>query len=1609
MAFLSKHLFRAGVIFLLLAIGVPQAVQAAAPSAPSYRIQGTVYLDTAGDGSLTGDPAAANVRVHLFRDDGDGQPDAGDVWVGATTATTGTFLFFVPNGTYWLAVDSRSGDLSDGATWAEQTYGPPGAWCANPDGLFGSGTPDPYERPTAGPCFGGRRGAVSDAVPASPSALDESSGARFEHLARVQVADADVTGLDFGFSFNVVTNANDQDDDPSATRICQGCLRQFIQNANALSGANAMRFVPAVSPNAGSGGQRWWSIFTTLDDLSVTGAQTIIDGTAYAYDDGSTIRDTNPGHVTSSLTVGTGPDGRPGTGDEPTIDPFARPELEINGQNADRLRFEASATGSAVRHLAFYRSAVYVRADQVTVADNLIGMHADGSENLPTSAWYGVHIARADQVTVRHNYLKVDNSGIRYQGFGDDWLVEYNLVARPASGHSSTFDGLLVIGGGNRHTLRANLVRDMEGAAVEIGWFGGPVNQLRIEDNTFVNNGRYEGGSPSTEDVTIVLRRMQSGSTVTIRHNIIAQGGGSGIGVQSSATQVTISQNAIYDNAGLGIDHDPDDADPNTQGAGDGVTPNNGAYDAIGNRGLDYPILTQAVLDSGGTTLTLAGYVGTATATTFDGQTMTLEFFVADNDPANQDGEVEAGDGHTVPHGEGATYLAACTVSLGTHGAFTCTLTVPAGTVQAGDFLTATATDADGNTSEFGPNFPVHQPSPYAGQVVLNEVGYYQSGGTSAAENDEFVEIYNAGSAAVDLQGWTLADGDPLAGTDDGLRHTFPASLVLQPGEYLVVWLGNAGNAPFADHELHLGLPSRLDDAGDDLQLYDAQNRLVDYMAYGAGSADPPPIPGVWDATYQSALAGAGSGQSLSLTPNGTDGNASACWEPTTSGDAASRCSGYRATIDADFADPTVHSAGVNNNGEADLTVTKDDGRTTYTPGSPVTYTVIVANHGPADLRGVTLQDPIPGVVTSWDWVCTTDPTGTCDGVTGSTGDFADTLDLAAGQSVTYTVTAQTDPAATADLVNTVTVALPSGYTDPNTGDNAATDTDAAAPQADLSLTKTAAPNPATPGDQVTYTLTVTNAGPSHATAVQVTDALPAGVTYQSDDCGGSASGGTWTWNVGSLSVGSTATCHLRVTVDPAATGSLDNTARVTAGTPDPDATNNQVTQTTALAPSADLSLSKTASRPSARPGDTVVFTIVLTNDGPSDAVGVQVTDLLPAGFAYVAHTVDQGTYDPLTGVWDVGTVAAGASLTLRLTATAQAGPHTNTAEVTDAGTPDPDSTPGDAAGDDYAQVTVPVVFDPPLGFKSVENDWPTLVWRMVWLNPDNATALGVFIVDPLPPGVAYITGSLTCTGQGATVVHTCVYNPAQNRIEVQADIAPDPGITDPDAAANALVIAFRTTVTGDVARVTNRGEGFWDQNGDGLVDDRDPNVADAQPVRTDPATAYRPELPATGFPPGRVTVLPPQPAAYAALPGLWLEIPRLGLQAPIWGVTLDDDLAWLQDVGWVQESAFPGQFGNSVLTAHNILATGTPGPFFGLDRLRWGDEVRVHLDGAVYIYAVREVTRVSPYDLRPLAPRDDGYAWLTLLTCANYDPQAEVYRQRLVVRAVLLQVVEAR
>ncbi len=157
--------------------------------------------------------------------------------------------------------------------------------------------------------------------------------------------------------------------------------------------------------------------------------------------------------------------------------------------------------------------------------------------------------------------------------------------------------------------------------------------------------------------------------------------------------------------------------------------------------------------------------------------------------------------------------------------------------------------------------------------------------------------------------------------------------------------------------------------------------------------------------------------------------------------------------------------------------------------------------------------------------------------------------------------------------------------------------------EVDLALAKSA-PTNGVAGTSLTYTLSVTNRGPSDALSVQVTDTLPAGVTPAS----------VAVTNLGTLSSGSTTSFTIQVTIDDDTQGSITNTAVVSSGTTDTNAANDMAFAGTDVEDVADLSVVKTASTNSVLAGFGFDWTVTVSNAGPSVARNAVSVDTLPAG-----------------------------------------------------------------------------------------------------------------------------------------------------------------------------------------------------------------------------------------------------------------------------------------------------------------------------------------------------------------------------------------------------------
>ncbi|MBL8828840.1 MAG: DUF11 domain-containing protein [Planctomycetaceae bacterium] len=236
------------------------------------------------------------------------------------------------------------------------------------------------------------------------------------------------------------------------------------------------------------------------------------------------------------------------------------------------------------------------------------------------------------------------------------------------------------------------------------------------------------------------------------------------------------------------------------------------------------------------------------------------------------------------------------------------------------------------------------------------------------------------------------------------------------------------------------------------------------------------------------------------------------------------------------------------------------------------------------------------------------------------------------------------------------------GDNDPNS--NLTVDFGVYVPLIDVELDKSVSAAVANPGDTLTYTVFIRNNGPLAATGTTVVDSLPAGVTYQSSTTTQGTvtvgAGGQLTYNIGNMAVLGTATITIVTKINNSASGVLTNTAVVSVNERETRLDNNQDSVPTTVNKLIDVAIDKTGTPDVVRFNDVETYTLTITNNGPSEATGVTVTDTLPTGLTFTSATTGQGTFQANGNIvtFAVGNLAAGAStqitITTRVVATLQ-------------------------------------------------------------------------------------------------------------------------------------------------------------------------------------------------------------------------------------------------------------------------------------------------------------------------------------------------------------------
>lgn len=494
------------------------------------------------------------------------------------------------------------------------------------------------------------------------------------------------------------------------------------------------------------------------------------------------------------------------------------------------------------------------------------------------------------------------------------------------------------------------------------------------------------------------------------------------------------------------------------------------------------------------------------------------------------------------------------------------------------------------------------------------------------------------------------------------------------------------------------------------------------------------------------------------------------------------------------------------------LAVTVTDSPDPVVAGTPLTYTMTVGNSGPSSATSVALRNTLPATVAylSGSPGCVvTSPRVTCsrgvmavdapDGppdpaACAARGETVTcTRDvLAVGESVTFGLVGRPEAAGT--LIDTVTASATEP--DANTADNSATATTTVLPAADLSLAVTDAPDPVVAGSVLVYTATVSNNGPSPASAVTLTDTLPSGATFvaASPGCtaGTGAAAGTVTCALGPVAAGSTASAM--ISVRPSSPGFVTNAAAVSAPEADLATANNSVSVVTTVTPATtetvDLQVTVADAPDPVVVGSDVTYTVSLTNAGRLAATSVVLYDYFGSAATFVSASAPCVASVRVV-TCPVGTLASGASTTVTVVVRPSVGPSTitNAAYVT---VTEPDANPADNTASQATAVQGAAALSLTL------DDAPdpvvvggTLTYTSTVRNAGPSTATTVTLTQTLPvTGATFVSASSGCSAVGSTV--TCVAGAVSAGQSAVFTVAVR--VTEPGTASSTASVAANET-----------------------------------------------------------------------------------------------------------------------------------------------------------------------------------------------------------------------
>jgi gliding motility-associated-like protein/uncharacterized repeat protein (TIGR01451 family) len=475
-------------------------------------------------------------------------------------------------------------------------------------------------------------------------------------------------------------------------------------------------------------------------------------------------------------------------------------------------------------------------------------------------------------------------------------------------------------------------------------------------------------------------------------------------------------------------------------------------------------------------------------------------------------------------------------------------------------------------------------------------------------------------------------------------------------------------------------------------------------------------------------------------------------------------------------------------------------GPSVLTSGQNITYTITVNNFSNSDAKALIITDQVPATVSVSNWSAVATANAIVNGAASGTGNNINVnadLPAGAGNAITITVNGKISAAFSGTLTNTAT-ATPA---EPGTVAKSSSSTTTVNKTPVLTIQK-GGPGILSAGDKIFYTLTIANASTANADNATIEDIIPATISNVSwtTSASGSAqtiSGATGTGNNVQIKANIPAgaansiTVNISGTVSPSATGQLVNAGTVTPAEPGTQPGSSTLTTNIKAMPA--ISLAKTGpSEISA--GQTVTYTVTASNNGPSDASNLSITDAVPGALTNVSWTAAKlGTAAITNGAAGIGNnilvkgnIAAGAgnqiiiTITGNVPASAISGSFTNTATATPSEPGVPPVNSNTITTTLKQKVTISAVKSAAASLSAGENITFTLQIK----NTGPSDAQNLLILDELPAGINNISWSAATSGTASILSGG---NGTGSSVNIRANL--------PAGAANGILV----TVTGKV------------------------------------------------------------------------------------------------------------------------------------------------------------------------------------------------------------------